>query len=619
MYPKYRLLAAGLILTGLIFVCLPASAQVLTGPAGVNIQGRLTKADGTALPDGPHTISLSLWDAASAGAQKFTETLTGVSTVSGLFSAQLATLTPGVVNGSLWVEFQVDADPPMAPRAPLTSAASALKANTVPDGAIGSAQLASDAASLAKASGGALNAVSGNIGVGTTSPGAQLHVNIAGGPGVGIFSGDLAPFGAAPFETNLSGPATHAWYAEKGARVYSVTGGGQGYFKGSVGIGTISPLQTLDVIGRMNIANGVIQKGGAAIDTTSDLGLYSQVGGDSIRFVTTAAPFQFYTDGGIGTTPIFSIAANGNVAATGSLSANSLTMSSATIPTLNGNVSVTGALSAGSLSVTSAAIPTLSGNVSVTGALSVGSLSMSSATIPTLLGNVSVTGALTAAGGLKANAASGISAGNTLEFGAGVAGKDVNAGKIGYETFTADSLDIVGAGTTGLSRKIKFWNEGGATFAGEVFAPVVTITGGSDVAEPYNVANAGDVKPLPGMVVALDADHIGWMRVASSAYDKAVAGILSGANGIAPGITLRQTGTIADGALPVASIGRVWCYCDADANGSIVVGDMLTTSDTPGHAMRATDRERRDGAVIGKAMSPLASGKGLVLVLVSLK
>jgi hypothetical protein len=195
----------------------------------------------------------------------------------------------------------------------------------------------------------------------------------------------------------------------------------------------------------------------------------------------------------------------------------------------------------------------------------------------------------------------------------------VNAGKIGYETFTADSLDIVGAGTTGLSRKIKFWNEGGATFAGEVFAPVVTITGGSDVAEPYNVANAGDVKPLPGMVVALDADHIGWMRVASSAYDKAVAGILSGANGIAPGITLRQTGTIADGALPVASIGRVWCYCDADANGSIVVGDMLTTSDTPGHAMRATDRERRDGAVIGKAMSPLASGKGLVLVLVSLK
>ena len=46
---------------------------------------------------------------------------------------------------------------------------------------------------------------------------------------------------------------------------------------------------------------------------------------------------------------------------------------------------------------------------------------------------------------------------------------------------------------------------------------------------------------------------------------------------------------------------------------------MLTTSDTPGHAMKAVDKARRDGAVIGKAMSSLKSGKGLVLVLVSLK
>jgi hypothetical protein len=69
----------------------------------------------------------------------------------------------------------------------------------------------------------------------------------------------------------------------------------------------------------------------------------------------------------------------------------------------------------------------------------------------------------------------------------------------------------------------------------------------------------------------------------------------------------------------VASIGRVWCYCDADANGSIEAGDMLTTSDTPGHAMKVGDFDRANGSVIGKAMSPLKSGRGLVLVLVSLK
>ena len=48
-------------------------------------------------------------------------------------------------------------------------------------------------------------------------------------------------------------------------------------------------------------------------------------------------------------------------------------------------------------------------------------------------------------------------------------------------------------------------------------------------------------------------------------------------------------------------------------------GDMLTTSGTPGHAMKAIDRERAFGAVIGKAMTGLSEGKGLVLVLVNLQ
>ena len=57
---------------------------------------------------------------------------------------------------------------------------------------------------------------------------------------------------------------------------------------------------------------------------------------------------------------------------------------------------------------------------------------------------------------------------NTLEFGAGVVGKEVSAGKIGYQTYTPGALDIVGAGTVGANRKIKFWNEGGASFAGNI-------------------------------------------------------------------------------------------------------------------------------------------------------
>jgi hypothetical protein len=64
----------------------------------------------------------------------------------------------------------------------------------------------------------------------------------------------------------------------------------------------------------------------------------------------------------------------------------------------------------------------------------------------------------------------GITSNNTLQLGAGLAGQEISAGKIGYETFTSDSLDIVGAGTNVPARKIKFWAEGGAAFSGTVTA-----------------------------------------------------------------------------------------------------------------------------------------------------
>lgn len=55
------------------------------------------------------------------------------------------------------------------------------------------------------------------------------------------------------------------------------------------------------------------------------------------------------------------------------------------------------------------------------------------------------------------------------------------------------------------------------------------------------------------------------------------------------------------------------------SGGSIAAGDLLTTSDVPGEAMKATDLERAQGAVLGKAMTGLNDGQGLVLVLVTLQ
>ena len=85
------------------------------------------------------------------------------------------------------------------------------------------------------------------------------------------------------------------------------------------------------------------------------------------------------------------------------------------------------------------------------------------------------------------------------------------------------------------------------------------------------------------------------------------------------GTDTRQPGTVADGKYPVASSGRVYCYCDADAGGSIKPGDLLTTSNTPGHAMKVKNYPKARGAIIGKAMSSLNEGTGLVLVLVTLQ
>ena len=87
-----------------------------------------------------------------------------------------------------------------------------------------------------------------------------------------------------------------------------------------------------------------------------------------------------------------------------------------------------------------------------------------------------------------------------------------------------------------------------------------------------------------------------------------------GATGLHAGAILGNLPGLED-APPVALSGRVGVRCDAP----IGVGDLLTTSSTPGHAMRVGDHTRAQGAIIGKAMTSLDEGSGLVLVLVSLQ
>jgi hypothetical protein len=151
---------------------------------------------------------------------------------------------------------------------------------------------------------------------------------------------------------------------------------------------------------------------------------------------------------------------------------------------------------------------------------------------------------------------------------------------------------------------------------GRVVTQVLQITGGSDLSENFNVR--AETAPQAGMVVSIDAAHPGELRLSASPYDRTVAGVISGAGGVSTGMLMGQKGTPADGRHPVALTGRVYCQADA-SGGAIQPGDLLTTSATPGHAMKVTDHARAQGAIIGKAMTSLEQGKGLVLVLVSLQ
>lgn len=153
---------------------------------------------------------------------------------------------------------------------------------------------------------------------------------------------------------------------------------------------------------------------------------------------------------------------------------------------------------------------------------------------------------------------------------------------------------------------------------GRITTQELAITGGSDLSEQFDI-NAPKTPVEAGMLVSIDPQNPGKLIPSDEPYDHKVAGIVSGAGGVKPGMMMGQDGTIANGEYPVALTGRVYALADTSEGGEIKPGDLLTTSRVPGYAMKASDAQKRSGAVIGKAMTSLKDEKGLVLVLVSLQ
>jgi hypothetical protein len=230
--------------------------------------------------------------------------------------------------------------------------------------------------------------------------------------------------------------------------------------------------------------------------------------------------------------------------------------------------------------------------------------------------------------------ASGVGVQGVSETGTGVFGQ--STGGFGVHGVSASNTALLGVSTAGIGLLASTdtgeaavrgdHHNGGfaGVFNGSVLVTLnVDVNGnlgvlgdvslvGADVAEEFDAIQGEDIEP-GSVVVLADGDHV---MVSSEAYDRRVVGVVSGAGGCRPGVVLDRQPT--PGRWPLALVGKVWCKVVAD-DAPIEVGDLLTTSTTPGHAMRASDPVRSFGAVLGKALGDRRTGRGLLPMLVALR
>jgi len=416
----------------------------------------------------------------------------------------------------------------------------------------------------------------GNIGIGTANPAVQFHLL-----GTSTIQGRIETTGNAAAALDFKNPSRR-WVIGTGL----TTGGGdfslydinagltRMYFDtaGNVSIGTNPPNTNY----RLDVQGGSLNASGGLCIAGDCKTLWSQVGGSS-QWTTSGTTIN-YTTGNVGigaTNPGYRLDVN-DLAAFGSHATNRAIIGATTS---SGGVAYAGSSASGwafGLTTNNASSYDLylpgSGNVGI---------------------NETSPGSRLAVKG-------GLSLGSTTTFSQAAApsGGAIIEGRLGIGiTNPTEALHVAGNGKV----------TGNLTVDGNIAAKY------QDMAEWVPSAHA-----LPaGTVTVLDPTQSNRVMASAKAYDTRVAGVISEQ----PGIALGEAGA---NKVLVATTGRVRVKVDA-TRGPINIGDLLVTSDIEGVAMKSQPLDlggvaiHRPGTLIGKALEPLAKGRGEILVLLSLQ
>jgi hypothetical protein len=274
------------LLTGL-FALLTVSATLAQQ---MNYQGRLTDSSGNAVADAQYSITFDIYDAATGGTQLWGSQVIPADTVQGRFNVVIGPTDPGsrniinAFNGGVPRYLQISyAGNPILPRQQILASPVAFRAmiaDTVTNGAIGTAQIADGSITALKINGGTgvwvgsgsdIYHLNGNVGIGNTAPGAKLDVTgtlqvkdlgaNSGSIHVGAYAtgGDpkLIYFGDGNYVS--IGENNHDDRME-------LTAGTFVFQNGNVGMGTTTPAAKLDVAGDVNVSGGISTgSGGSAM------------------------------------------------------------------------------------------------------------------------------------------------------------------------------------------------------------------------------------------------------------------------------------------------------------------------------------------------------------------